>query len=98
MKAEKWFVRNKKADFLGNAKKFNIHPVIARLIRNRDILEDEDIRMFLYGTLEDLYSPYEMKNLELAADILLDAVENGGKIREMVGHSGRKSRSGAEIP
>jgi len=81
MKAEKWFVRNKKADFLGNAKKFNIHPVIARLIRNRDILEDEDIRMFLYGTLEDLYSPYEMKNLELAADILLDAVENGGKIR-----------------
>ncbi|MBR2593018.1 MAG: single-stranded-DNA-specific exonuclease RecJ [Firmicutes bacterium] len=81
MKAEKWFLRNKKADFLGNAKKFNIHPVIARLIRNRDIIEDEDIRMFLYGALEDLYSPYDMKNLELAADILLDAVENGEKIR-----------------
>ena len=81
MKAEKWFLWNKKADFLGNAKKFNIHPVIARIIRNRDIIEDEDIRMFLYGTIEDMYSPYRMKNLELAADILLDAVENGEKIR-----------------
>ena len=44
---EKWFVMRKGAAFEEIAKKFNIHPVIARLIRNRDIIGDENIQKYL---------------------------------------------------
>ena len=37
---EKWFVSAKKADFYKIAEKFHISPVTARLIRNRDVIED----------------------------------------------------------
>ena len=37
---EKWFVQAKRADFFAIGKKFHIDPVIARIIRNRDIIGD----------------------------------------------------------
>ena len=40
----KWMVSAKKADFNGIAKRFHIDPVIARIIRNRDVVGDEEIR------------------------------------------------------
>lgn len=40
---EKWFVAAKKADFDAWSKKFNITPVTARIIRNRDILSEEEV-------------------------------------------------------
>lgn len=77
----KWMVAAKKADFERIAEKFHISPVAARLLRNRDIVEDEDIRKFLYGTLEDLHSPFLMKDMEKAADILLQKIESKATIR-----------------
>ncbi len=41
---EKWFVAMKKADFNGIAEKYQISPIIARLMRNRDVIGDEAIR------------------------------------------------------
>ena len=41
----KWFVSNKKADFNQIAADFKIDPVIARVIRNRDIISKEEIDM-----------------------------------------------------
>ena len=41
---ERWYVMMKKADFSSIGAKYNISPVIARLIRNRDIIEDEEIK------------------------------------------------------
>ena len=40
---EKWFVQAKKADFFAIGKKFGIDPVIARIIRNRDVIGEEAI-------------------------------------------------------
>jgi single-stranded-DNA-specific exonuclease len=77
----KWMVAAKKADFEGIAEKFHISPVAARLLRNRDVTEDEDIRKFLYGTLEDLHSPFLMKDMEKAADILLQKIESKAAVR-----------------
>ena len=42
---ERWYVMMKKADFSSIGAKYNISPVIARLIRNRDIIEDEEINL-----------------------------------------------------
>lgn len=77
----KWMVSAKKADFDRIAQQFHIDPVIARIIRNRDIAEDGMIRQFLYGTLEDLHSPYLLKDVEKAAEILRDKIRQGKSIR-----------------
>ena len=77
----KWMVSAKKADFDRIAQQFHIDPVIARIIRNRDIAEDEMIRQFLFGTIEDLHSPYLLKDVEKAAEILRDKIRQGKSIR-----------------
>jgi single-stranded-DNA-specific exonuclease len=77
----KWMVAAKKADFNGIAKRFGIDPVIARIIRNRDIVTDEEIECFLHGTLDDLHSPYLLKDVEKAADILQEKIAGQKKIR-----------------
>ena len=51
---EKWMVYNKKADFQKIGSEFGIDPVIARLIRNRDIQDMKEIRSYLYGTLAEI--------------------------------------------
>ena len=77
----KWMVAAKKADFERIAEKFHITPVAARLLRNRDITEDEDIRKFLYGTLEDLHSPSDMKDMEHAVEIILKKIRDKAAVR-----------------
>lgn len=52
-----WFIAAKKADFNGIAQRFHIDPVVARIIRNRDVTEEADIRKYLYGGQEDMYAP-----------------------------------------
>ena len=67
---EKWMVYNKKADFQKIGSEFGIDPVIARLIRNRDIQDMKEIRSYLYGTLAEIPSPWKMKDMERAVQIL----------------------------
>ena len=67
---ERWVVAAKRADFQGIAERFQIDPVIARLIRNRDVVGDGQIREYLWGGLEDLHDPTQMKDMEKAAGIL----------------------------
>ena len=78
---EKWFVTMKKADFNGIAEKYQISPIIARLMRNRDVIGDEAIDFYLNGTVEDLYDSLLMKDLARAVDILKEKIEEGKKIR-----------------
>ena len=54
---EKWYVAAKRADFQAIGEKFHIDQVIARIIRNRDVVGDEAIDEYLNGTLEHLHSP-----------------------------------------
>lgn len=78
---EKWFVTMKKADFNGIAEKYQISPIIARLMRNRDVIGDEAINFYLNGTVEDLYDGLLMKDMDRAVDILKEKIEEGKKIR-----------------
>ena len=52
----KWVLHAKSADFEAIAKKYNISPITARLIRNRNIISDEDIDYYLNATLDDLFA------------------------------------------
>lgn len=78
---KKWFVSAKKADFTEIGKKFNITPMTARIIRNRDVVGDEQIRRYLQGTVKDLYSPWQMSGMKEGITLLQQAITAKEKIR-----------------
>lgn len=81
MAAEKWILQTKRADFQGIAKRFGINPVTARIIRNRDVISEEAIQRYLYGTVRDLYSPHLLQGADQAAGLLEEKIRAGKKIR-----------------
>ena len=72
---------NKGADFKRIGLKYGIDQVTARIIRNRDIVEDEDIRLFLQGDLSDCHDPALMKDGDKLTDILITKINEGASIR-----------------
>ena len=78
---EKWFVLKKGADFNGIGERFEISPVLARLIRNREIKGDAEIEKYLNGSRKDLYDPHLFKDVEKLTDILTEKIANHAKIR-----------------
>ena len=78
---EKWFVINKGADFAGIAKRFEISPVTARLIRNREVMGDEAIARYLKGGIGELSDPHLLFDSDRLTDILMQKIREGKKIR-----------------
>lgn len=76
-----WMLQTKRADFDGIARQFGIDPVTARVIRNRGIEGQENIERYLYGNLDGLSSPWLLKDMRLAVDILKGKLKEGQKIR-----------------
>ena len=81
MAEEVWMLQTKKADFKQIGARFRIDPVTARIIRNRGIEGEAAIDRYLNGTLDDLYDPMLLKDMERAVSILCEAVDTGKKIR-----------------
>lgn len=77
----KWYVAAKKADFNGIGQRFSISPVLARVIRNRDIEGDEAIEKYLHGTIRDLYDPAFLKGSREAALLLKDKIKGQMPVR-----------------
>lgn len=78
---EKWFVAAKKADFNKWAEEFHISPVLARILRNRDLTTEDEVRSFLQGSLQDCHSPWLLKDMDKAVALLREAVEQNLYIR-----------------
>lgn len=78
---EQWFLVRKGAAFQEIAEKFQINPILARLIRNRDIVGDEAIERYLSGTIMDLHDGMLMKDMNRAIDILMEKIREGKRIR-----------------
>lgn len=78
---EKWVVSAKKADFKKIAEQFGIDQVTARIIRNREIVKEEEIEEYLHGDLKQLHNPRKMKDIERAVSILQGKIHNQKKIR-----------------
>jgi single-stranded-DNA-specific exonuclease len=81
MTEEIWMLYSKKADFNKLAGQFHISPITARIIRNRDIEDEEGFQRYLSGGLEDLYDARLLPDMEKAVGILGDAVRRGSFIR-----------------
>ncbi len=80
-KKEIWMLQTKRADFNGLAMRLGVSPVAVRIMRNRGLLDEREMRKYLYGTLDDLYDPRQMKGMETAAGIIEKKLIEGKKIR-----------------
>ena len=78
---QQWLLMNKKADFKAIGDKFQIDQVTARIIRNREVIEEADIRKFLHGDLGDLYDPHLLKDGNRLVNILVEKIKNQKTIR-----------------
>ena len=80
---EKWLIYSKKADFAGISRKYNISPMLARIIRNRDIVTDEQISRYLNADIDSMYDPFLLKGMHEGVKITADTISRGGRIRIM---------------
>lgn len=71
---------NKKADFYQLAEQFHIDPVIARVIRNRNVITEEDFDRYLNAKTE-LYDPHLMKDMGKGVEIIKEAIVQKKAIR-----------------
>lgn len=78
---EQWYVYKKKADFQALGERFEIDPVVARLIRNRDVIGEEAVRQYLYGTLDEVSDPFLMYGIEEGVELLKEKIDQKKKIR-----------------
>lgn len=78
---KRFVVAAKRADFQKLGQQFSVDPVIARIIRNRDVIGEEEIRTYLYGGLEQLQDARVMKHMEQAAGILQEKIMSGAAVR-----------------
>ena len=76
-----WVLAAKRADFQEIGRKYGIDPVIARIIRNRDITEDAEINQYLNGTLDDIPSWKSLKDIDKAVEIISQKIDLGTRMR-----------------
>lgn len=78
---EIWMVQTKRADFNGLAERLGVSPVSVRIMRNRGLETEEEMRKYLYGTPDELYDGRLMKDMGKAVKILTEKFKAGKKIR-----------------
>lgn len=77
----KWMVAGKKCDFKTIGDRLGVDQVVVRIMRNRGLEDEEQMRSFLEAD-ERCYHSYEsMKDIDRAVDILMDKIDEGEKIR-----------------
>lgn len=62
------------------ANKYNISKLLARILINREITSDEEIRIFLEPTRNDFYNPFLLPDMEKAVDRIIEAINNNEKV------------------
>lgn len=77
----RWVEIRKGADFRAIGEKFQISPLTARLIRNKDITGEQEIEEYLHGTLTDLHPASMMKGIPEAVELLRKKVSEQASIR-----------------
>lgn len=80
MVGQNWLIRSKRADFQALSEQFHIDPVVARILVNRDVPE-EQFESFLHPEHVELYDPFLMEGMNHAVRVIIHDVEEGQLIR-----------------
>lgn len=60
--------------------KYNLNKVIGKIIVNRHVVNDEDVRIFITPTRDDFHDPFLFKGMDIAVDRIIKAINNKEKI------------------
>ena len=60
--------------------KYNINQLLATILVNRGIIEQEKLKIFLNPTRKDFHNPFLMPDMEKAVDRIMKAIEKNEKI------------------
>lgn len=77
---EKWVAINRKQEFEKLSKETNLHPLMVRLLANRDIKTGKEAALFLNGTINDLHDGSLMKDMKKGVSIIKNAILDKKKI------------------
>ena len=56
--------------------KYRVNQLLATILANRNILKEEDIRLFLNPTRNDFYNPFLITDMDIAVNRIIKAIEN----------------------
>lgn len=76
----KWLLKGHGINIQELARKSNVSEVIATILANRDIKTPENVKKFMNASLEDLYSPHLMKDMDKGAQIIIDVLKQNKKL------------------
>ena len=62
------------------SEEYNISSLLAKILVNKNILEKEEIDLFLKPTRYDFHDPFLMPDMEIAVDRIIKAIEDKEKI------------------
>lgn len=62
------------------AEKHHISELLATVLVNRNIIDDEDVRVFLEPNRDDFHDPYLMPDMELAVNRILKAIKSKERV------------------
>ena len=77
----KWILRSRNLDYERITRKFNIDPIVAKVIRNRDIETDEEFEMYLNGGLENCHDPLLLDGMDEGTELMIQKLDEGVSIR-----------------
>lgn len=60
--------------------KYNLNKVIGKIIVNRHVVNDEDVRIFITPTRDDFHDPFLFKGMDIAVERIIKAINNKEKI------------------
>lgn len=78
---ERWVLLRKGADFEAISRKYGISRRLAALIRNREVIGDKAVNVYLNGTLTDFYDGMLMKDMDRAVELVLEKIRENKKLR-----------------
>jgi len=81
MPQEKWFLKQKKTDFYGIAEKLSVSPYLVRIMCNRGMETEAQMRRFLYGTPKDMHDPGLLPDITNGMKSLLEDIKAQKHIR-----------------
>ena len=77
----KWYIYNKKNNYLSNLKNKDITKLEALILANRDITDPSVVESFINPSLDKLHDPFLFKDMNKAIDLIIQTMENGESIR-----------------
>lgn len=60
--------------------RYNLNKVIGKIIVNRHVVNDEDVRIFITPTRDDFHDPFLFKGMDIAVERIIKAINNKEKI------------------